>query len=86
MTVNNVILPNVKMKKADFSISGHFTGSRLSGREHEYLYHVYYKEKQLDRYGYTSKRKADSWLGAIVREHNQRLKQAKEKNIIKEEH
>lgn len=59
-----------KLVKADFNIVGHFTGSRLAGREHQFLYDVYYNGQQLNRYGFTSKKRASAWLGALVRECN----------------
>ena len=57
--------------KKDFRIRGHFTGSRLAGREHEYAYDIYYGDsmKTIET-GFSSKRKAEAWLGEKLRKMN----------------
>lgn len=55
--------------KKDFRIYGHFTGSRLRGCEHEYVYDIYYGSKMIE-YGFSSKRKAEAWLGEKLRKMN----------------
>lgn len=55
--------------KKDFRIEGHFTGSRLRGCEHEYVYDIYYGSSRIET-GFSSKRKAEVWLGEKLRKMN----------------
>lgn len=65
-----------KWKKADFEIKGRRTGSRLAGRENEYIYEIYWNGKSLGN-SFTSKVKASKWLGKFIKMRNDLAKEAK---------
>ena len=56
--------------KKDFEIKGRFTGSQLKGRENEYIYEIFFGNKQMGDYRFTSKAKANAWLGEFLRKAN----------------
>ena len=56
-----------KLTQKEFEIKGRFTGSRLAGREHEFIYEIFYNGKRLGDYNFTSKAKARTWLGKFVK-------------------
>lgn len=61
-----------KLVKADFEIRGRFTGSRVSGSA-PYIYEVYIKGEMfhpISNGSWTSKARASSWLGGIVKSFN----------------
>lgn len=60
-----------KWRKKDFQIVGRRTGSVLRGRENEYVYEIFWQGKRLGDYMFTSKRKADTWLGQFLRKANE---------------
>ena len=72
---------NVKWYKKDFVIRGYFTGSRLRGHEHEYLYDIYWEGKLFAR-GFSSKAKAEAWLGDFLKKANALRKEAYAKGLI----
>ena len=60
-----------KWTKKDFRLYGHFTGSRLKGHEHDYVYDVYWGNSSIPmETGFSSKRKAEAWLGEFLRKAN----------------
>ena len=68
----------MKFKKSDFIIKGHFTGSKLYGRENQFLYQIlmpnYHKLTDKE---FTSKVAADKYLADVLREYNEMLKTGK---------
>ena len=61
----------IPWKKSDFVIKGRRTGSRLAGRENEYVYEIFYNGKLLSDRQFTSKAKANEWLGDFLKYANE---------------
>lgn len=62
-----------KKRKKDFEIKGRRTGNQLKGYENEYLYFVTYHGTQISPYGFSSKKKADTWLSRFIQYYNDHL-------------
>lgn len=58
-------------KKSDFVIKGRRTGSQLKGRENEYVYEIFYNGRPLSDRQFSSKAKADEWLGGFLKHANE---------------
>lgn len=56
-----------RIRKGQFVIRGHFTGSQLRGEEHQFVYDIYLNDKRINKHSFSSKAKADKWLGKFVR-------------------
>ena len=59
-----------KWTKSMFQIKGYFTGSRLAGRENEYLYKITYNGQDFGDMRFTSEAKASKWLGEWLKKAN----------------
>ncbi len=57
-------------RKKDFEIRGRFTGSRLAGRENEFVYEIFWNGKQFPDLRFSSKRAASDWLGRFLAKAN----------------
>ena len=74
-----------KWKKSDFEIKGRFTGSRLAGRENEYVYEVFYNGKNMGGYMFSSKAKANEWLGKFLKKANDIREKAENMKKVKDD-
>ena len=78
------IAPYPQIKKSEFEIRGKKTGSRLAGKENEYVYKVYYNGKPLGKdgvdYTFNSKSNASQWIGKAVNKMNELRESANVKN------
>lgn len=54
--------------RSDFLIAGRFSGSRLAGRENQFVYDVIAKGKGLAvKTGFPSKKSAEKWLRKTIK-------------------
>lgn len=63
-----------KWTKKDFEVVGRRTGSRLAGRENEYIYEIFWNGQNLGK-SFTSKAKANQWLGRFIKIRNDKVKE-----------
>lgn len=59
-----------KWTQSDFDIRGRRTGSRLAGRENQYIYEIFYKDERMGEMMFTSKERASYWLSGWLKKMN----------------